>query len=333
MKIAIVGSRSLDSLEFNLNEAFNFNKYESRIFDIYEKNIFKNKFIYQFDTLGRKFFNVYDRLVFKHLASKIIDYNPDLIICVYRFIHPDFVKNMKRLKYKVIHINPDALTTFEYQQVFASPYDAYFTKDPYIFSFMRSKMNLNVKIYSEAFNMRLHIKPDVDKFSFENEVNIDVMTYGTIYPYRAKMLKYLIDNGVNLKIFGTKPNRFFDNSLTGAFQNKYIVGAEKSRLLYGSKIIFNQMHYAEIESVNNRFFEANGSGAFQLCDYKPILKQLLPIDPELVSFVSIDDGIDKINYYLKHPKERLELATQIYNHTLANYTYDHLIRFILKNID
>lgn len=51
-------------------------------------------------------------------------------------------------------------------------------------------------------------------------------------------------------------------------RRKYIVGKEKARILYGAKIVFNNLHYAEIESVNNKFFEINGSGAFQLCDYR-----------------------------------------------------------------
>lgn len=90
------------------------------------------------------------------------------------------------------------------------------------------------------------------------------------------------------------------------------------------------MHYAEIESVNNRFFEVNGCGAFQLSDYRPILKDLLPIDPELVSFRSIDEGIDKLRYYLAHPTERHEIADKVYRHFMENYTYDHLVLYLLN---
>ena len=65
------------------------------------------------------------------------------------------------------------------------------------------------------------------------------------------------------------------------------------------------MHYAEIESVNNRFFEVNGCGAFQLSDYRPILHELLPIDPKLVSFNSIDEGIRKTIDYMKESSIRM----------------------------
>lgn len=336
MKIAIIGSKSYDSLEYNLNEAFNHNGYECHIFDIYDRSLFKNKHLYkylfQLDFLGRRYVDFYDQRVFNQLYIRVADYKPDLVIGVYRFIHPSFVSKVKKMGCTVIHINPDQMTTLEYQQIFASDYDTWFSKDPYIVSFMKKNMNLNVKYYNEAFNIRIHCKPDIIKEQCETEVGIDVMTYGTLYPYRTRMLSYLLKDGLDLKLYGTKPNRFYDHSLDKAYENKFITGTEKARLLYGSKIVFNNMHFAEIESVNNRFFEVNGSGAFQLSDYRPILNDLLPVDPELVSFSSIAEGIDKVRYYLTHPTERYSIADIIYRHFTENYTYDHLIKYILNNI-
>ena len=50
-----------------------------------------------------------------NLLKRVMDFNPQLVICVYRNIHPDFVKTIKSNKIKIIHINPDALTTFQSQ--------------------------------------------------------------------------------------------------------------------------------------------------------------------------------------------------------------------------
>lgn len=336
MKIAIIGSKDPDSIEWNLNEAFDFRGDKCHIFDIYDNWYFNNPKISKYsrllDFLRRRYSDAYDQKVFLKLSHRIIDYKPDLVICVYRFIHPTFVTDIrKHLNCKIIQINPDQMTTFEYQQIFASDYDVWFTKDAYIQRFMREKMHLNAKLYTEAFNVRVHKKPIQKKEEFEKQMNLDVMTYGTMYPYRCRMLKQVLGSGINLKIYGTKPNRFYDHSLDTAFQNKYIVGEEKSRLLYGTKIVFNQMHFAEVESVNNRFFEVNGSGAFQLSDYRPILKDLLPVDPNYVSFKTMDEGIEKIQYYLQHPQERYEIAGKVYSHFLKNYTYDKMIEKVLDD--
>ena len=339
MKVAIIGSKAPDSLESNLKESFDYNGHEAEVYDIYNDARYSNpkygKYFTQLNILRRKYFDSYDQEVFIQLTRQIISDKPDLVIGVYRFIHPILVQTIKKeLKCKIIHINPDALTTFEHQQVFASDYDVWFTKDPYIVNFMTNNMKLNAKLYSEAFNSRGHMKPNISKAQCEDDINIDVMTYGTMYPYRCRMLKYVLDSGIDLKVFGIKPNRFYNNSIDSAFQNKYITGTEKATILYGSKIVFNQMHYAEIESVNNRFFETNGSGAFQISDYRPILHDLLPqgVDVESVSFKGIDDAIEKLHYYLKHPEIRYNIASKVYAHFMEKYSYDSLIKYILNEI-
>ena len=333
MKVAIIGSSLPDSLEYNLQEAFTYRHDNCQIFDIVNTSVHTNKYLFNIEKLLRNFSNKYDTNIFKKLAEKVAYFKPDLVICVYRFIHPIFITTIKKfLKSPVIHINPDALTTFEYQQVFASDYDAWFSKDPYIVRFMRNNMHLNAIYYNEAFNKRLHRKPEIEKAKAEEETCTDIMTYGTIYPYRSNMLKQVIKAGLQLKIYGSAPHRFYDHTLDRYFQNKYIAGKEKAKLLYGSKIVFNQMHYAEIESVNNRFFETNGCGAFQISDYRPILNEILPIDPEKVSFKTIDDAIDKMKYYLDNPQERYEIAQTIYEHFVKKYSYDELINYILNKI-
>lgn len=333
MKVAIIGSKAEDSMESNLKESFEYLGHKARIFDIIDLLPLNNKYSILIDKLLRHYSDSYDRRLFNKLSKQIIEYKPDLVIGVYRFIHPCFVKNIKdNWHCPVIHVNPDQLTTFELQQVFASDYDVWFTKDPYIVHFMRDNMKLNAKLYYEAFNSRKHIKPNISKEEAERNVNIDVMTYGTIYPYRARMLKLLLDAGIDLKIYGVIPHRFYDHSLDKAYQNKYIVGQEKADILYGAKIVFNQMHYAEIEGVNCRFFEVNGCGAFQLSDYRPILQELLPVDPELVSFKNIEDGIEKLKYYLSHPEKRYDLASKIYNYTSTRFSYENLVKYILNNI-
>ena len=337
MKVAIIGARGADTMEENLQDAFTYGGHECEIFDIYDQSHwFSNarigKVARTIDKIKRQYSEGYDKKVFKRLANKVNDYNPELVVCLYRFIHPIFVEEVKKVGRKVIHVNPDQMTTLEYQQVFASDYDVWFTKDPYMLNFMKEKMKLNTYLYSEAFNQRFHVKPTIPKQVAEQDVGIDVMTYGTFYPYRTRMLKHVLDAGINMKIYGVIPRRFYNEELETANQHKFISGEEKSRLLYGSKIVFNQMHFAEVGGVNCRFFEVYGSGAFQLSDYRPILHDLLPINPELVSFKSIDEGIEKIKYYLNHEEERYEIAQKVYEHFMRHYTYDHLVAYILDTI-
>lgn len=333
MRIAIIGGKGADTMESHLCEAFNYAGHKTEIFDTNDYWYFKSSKIGLYaktlDKIARTYSDRYDINVFSKLKKRVLAYEPDLVVCVYRFIHPSFVSEIKKARKKIIHINPDALTTFEFQQVFASNYDAWFSKDPYIVRFMRNNMHLNAILYNEAFNIRLHKKPDIDKALCESEVGIDVMTYGTLYPYRARLLTHIIESGVDIKLFGVAPHRFYNGELEKAYQHKYITGEEKAKYLYGSKIVLNTIHYAEIESLNCRFFEVNGSGAFQLCDYRPILKDVLPIDPEEVSYKTIDEAVEKIKYYLNNNEKRIEIAEKMYTHFIGHFTYDHLVETIL----
>ena len=117
MRIAIIGAKGNDSMESNLLEAFSFANHECQIFDIYDLSwTFQNKRISKYsrtiDKLARTYSDTYDRRIFQHLALKVIEWSPCLVVCVYRFIHPCFVdclKNSLRGGVKVIHVNPDAM--------------------------------------------------------------------------------------------------------------------------------------------------------------------------------------------------------------------------------
>lgn len=321
MRIAIIGSTNFDGLEFHINDELLFQGYQSRIFD-YEEFFGK-----RIDLGLSIFLSSYSEYKNSLLLKKVLAYRPDLVICVYRNISPTVIKNFRDRKIKTIHINPDALTTFQNQQVFAVTYDAYFSKDQYTVRFMRDKLKLNVFHYNEAFNPRFHTLNGSDYSSLEKETDIDVLCFGNLYPYRNRMLRLLKEKGFGLTLYGRKA-KYFDSFLLENFQNSAIHGEKKKLILNGSKIVFNNFHYAEIESVNNKFFEINGSGAFQICDYKPILNNLLPIDPKRVSFNSIDEAEKLIRYYLKMDKERWEIRDEIKDHFLKNYTYKNMIDHI-----
>lgn len=325
MKIAILGAKNFDSLEFHLHDELSHQKYDVTIFD-YNPQVPK-KIDFGLNLISQK----YVRFVNEKLLFRVLEYNPELVIATYRHIHPLVVKGIKAKGISIIHLNPDQLTTLQNQQIFVEAYDHYFTKSPFMKSFMKDKMGLNTHLYNEAFNPRYHTIEQENIKKLEEEVNIDVLAFGNLYPYRNRMLKSLIDNNIDVKIFGHK-QKYFPDYLESAFQNRGIYGDEKAKYLLGSKIVFNNFHFAEIDSVNNKFFEINGSGAFQISDYNPILHKLLPIDPKLVSFNSMDEAVKLIKHFLNEPEERYELRKVIQNHFLQNYTYKNLIKHILSYV-
>lgn len=328
MKITLFGSKDFDSLEYHLNDSFLFLGHEVTHIDI--KDIVSVP--YKYNYFASKFIKKYDEYLFRKVAYKIIESQPELVVCTYRFTNPICIKLIKQAlpNVKVVHVNPDALTTFEYQQIFASPYDAYFTKDTFIVDFMKNKMGLNTFYLPEAFNPRVHKMPNVERTEQEKIVDIDVVAFGTMYPYRANMVGQLLKAGINVDLFGTPDRRFAKPEIEKCFRNEYITGDRKAEVLYGSKIVFNNFHYAEIESANVKFFEIAGIGGFQICDYKPVLKEYSAIPVEQFTYKSIGEAIELINYYLDKPELRHDLALKQHNHFVSHHTYEHRINQLLQ---
>ncbi|MEH3113536.1 CgeB family protein [Pedobacter terrae] len=328
MKIALIGNKDFDTIEFHTADALRNLGHE--VYHVDMSDFVNIRYLYNY--WFSKFVPKYVDYMFNYLANKVIDFVPDLVIATYRFLPSISIQKIKRSlpHVPVVQLNPDALTTFEKQQVFYSPYDFFFTKDPYIVDFMRNKAGLNAYFLPEAFNDRFHRMPNIDRITLEQKINIDVVAFGSIYPYRAGMLKKLVAAGLNLTIFGNNQNS--DQELKKYFKDEWITGERKSEILVGSKVVFNNFHYAEIESVNCKFFEIAGAGGFQICDYKPAVEDFSGIASERFTFRKVDEAIDKIIYYLKQPEERYDMATKQRAHFLANHTYDIRIKQMLDII-
>ncbi|QEK52209.1 glycosyltransferase [Pedobacter aquae] len=325
MKVALIGNKGFDTIEYHTADALKHLGHHVYHVDMSDQIDIKYLYNYWFS----KFIPHYVEYLFNNLAKKIISYEPDLVIGTYRFIPIVTIQKIKAALngIPIVQLNPDALTTFEKQQIFYSPYDFFFTKDPYIVDFMKKKASLNAHYLPEAFNQRVHKMPKKSRTDLERDINIDVLAFGSIYPYRARLLKKLISVGLRPTIFGD--NQTKDQELKEFFKNEWITGDRKSEVLVGAKIVFNNFHYAEIDSVNCKFFEIAGAGGFQICDWKPTINEYSAIDSSCFTFGCIDQAIEHINYYINKPALRYEMATLQREHFLLNHTYDVRVKQML----
>ncbi len=87
--------------------------------------------------------------------------------------------------------------------------------------------------------------------------------------------------------------------------------AEKTALYYRAKIGFN-MHFSEtpMETCNMRMYEVPAHGMMLLCDKGALNAhaQIFQPDKEAVFYDSIEDAIEKVEYYLRHDEERERIA-------------------------
>lgn len=326
MRVVVVGSKAFDSLEYHLCDSFQALGHVTTLLDVTDVAPVSSKINYWI----ARFNTSYDKAISQLLADKISRLRPDLLLVVYRNLHPVLVERVKKqLPGTVtVQINPDPLSNLEKQQIIAADFDHYFSKEPYIVDFLRTKAGLPVHYLPEGFNPRIHHQPAVEKAVAEWLTNIDVLVFGSLYPYRVRMVEQLMQAGVRVAVYGTE-GPYLRPVVRSAFQKRYLVGSEKNRLLYGAKIVFNNFHYAEVSSVNQKYFEINGIGGFQLCDYKPTVDEYTGVSADRVTYRTMDEAIDKIRYYLTHAQERHELAAQQQRHFQQHHTFDRRMEELL----
>ena len=326
MKTVIVGRRAFDSLEYHLADSVRALGGQALIIDGASQYTLARKAHYW----ASRFVESYDRVMCTQLARRVAAEQPDLVLVVYRHLHPVFVDVVKQLLpgSTVAQVNPDALSNLEKQQIIAADFDHYFTKEPYIAEFLRDKAGLNAHYLPEGFNPRLHRRPNLDKAVAEQQIDIDVLLYGGLYAYRARMVGRLQQAGIRVTVFGNE-GPYLPASVRAAFQGRYLTGDEKNRLLYGARIVFNNFHYAEISSANQKYFEINGIGAFQLCDYKATLDDYSGVPTDHVTYRTMTEAIDMVRYFLDHPAERYALAASQHAHFQQHHTFDQRVEQLL----
>jgi len=87
-----------------------------------------------------------------------------------------------------------------------------------------------------------------------------------------------------------------------------------------SKFVFNNHRDELSDYANVRVFEATGVGSCLITDRGKEMKNFFVLDKEIVTFESIDEAIEKIEYLDSHDDARAEIAQAGQKRTLADHT-------------
>jgi spore maturation protein CgeB len=99
-------------------------------------------------------------------------------------------------------------------------------------------------------------------------------------------------------------------------------GLDMYEALSRSRISINRhIDVAEGNANNMRLFETTGVGALLLTEEAPNLADLFKPGTEVVAYEGEDDLVEKIEHYLEHDDERLEIAAAGQRRTLREHTY------------
>jgi spore maturation protein CgeB len=244
----------------------------------------------------------------------------DVVIVCHDFLWPDEVAELKRrTRAQVALWFPDHMANFGRGFFMNAPYDALFFKDPYIVHALGDVLKSPVHYLPECFNPERHWLPD-EAIGHDAAYQCDITTAGSQHSWRVAFYKNLSD--YHVKLWGNPaPLWIAAGSVAGMHQGLGVYNHEKVRAFRGAKIVINNLYYGEIWGVNVRCFEAAGAGAFQMVDWRPGLSQLFEVGKELISFVSMADLKQKIDFWLPREAERRAIAGAGMVRAHAEHTY------------
>jgi len=261
-----------------------------------------------------------ERRSHSNLVRQAENFHPDLVLVTNGLLPPDVVARLRSATgAKVAFWYCDPVANLGRQYPLGSQFDAWFFKEPYMAVTFRTKMGINAHYLPEACNPLWHHRVELTE-SDRSRYGCDLTTAGNLYYYKAKILETFAN--YDMKIWGVGYAHWLGSSLRKCWPCVFVAELEKAKAFNAARIVLNPMNYAEIEGVNCRLFEAAGCGAFQITDWKPSLPQSFEPEREIVTFHTLQELKEKVDYYLARPQERLEIADRAYARAHREHTYE-----------
>ena len=331
LRVLLIGARlSADSMESHVLDALNVlgctSAYASTALWIDALGFVGNSLLYK---AKHTLFREPERLTEQRLVKQAEGFQPDLILVLQgNHLSPKTVTLLRRrLKCPIVCWCQDHVGTLGRQYMLGAGYDAVFLKDRYMQELFSNTVKGTQFVYlPEACNPRVH-RPLELTLEDRRRYGCDVMIYGSLYYYRQTILSRL--DQFDLKMWSTAP-AWLVNRLEKSSAGSAIVLDDKVRAVRAARIALNPLHYGEINSLNCRAFELAGCGAFQLITSKPVLSEHFTPGVELDAFRSVDELIEKIHHYLRHPEQAVEMARMGQIRAHREHTYEIRLRDLFR---
>lgn len=318
MKILIVGD-------------FSYNIYEQAFFDSFSdlgEDVFKFSWSGYFKEFQKKGVSL-NFLIFKTLFYKLqykFSFGPTIrkinndLICFTKKEKPDLV-----FIYRGIFIYPGTIKEIKRGGSFVFGYnnDDPFSKK-YPFYFWRHFLK-GIKFYDYLFAYRIKNIDDYKKIGynnvsllrsyyiknsniFNNKKNNDVVFVGHFEDdKRDEYLKFLFENGIDIKIFGDsswkKSNHFSFFKEKGILFNA-VYSPDYEKTLNSSKICLVFLSKMNNDTYTRRCFEIPAARSMMLSEYSDDICSLFLPQKEFDYFKSKEDLLNKVRFYLDNEEKR-----------------------------
>jgi spore maturation protein CgeB len=155
-----------------------------------------------------------------------------------------------------------------------------------------------------------------------------VGSLSTFHSGRIELLDSLCRSS-NLQVWGELFGSLPRKSAIPACHHGRAWGIEMFRILRDSRITINHhIGIAKNYANNMRLYEATGAGTLLLTDAKDNLNEIFTVDQEVVTYHTVEECREKVDYYLGHESERARIANAGQQRTLKEHTYENRMQEI-----
>ena len=267
---------------------------------------------------------------------EIISYDPHLIIFVAQSpISKDFALQLEKTDVSTAFWFVEDYRRFPYWSNYANYFDLFLTIQNDKFPKILRESGLNNFSYLPMAACKSIHKPV--ELTPENKVyyGSDISFMGEGYPNRHNLFSHLTE--YDLKIWGTG----WENNLKlqpYICKNGQRVTTEETVKIYNATKININLHSSMSDSlfekdgnfINPRTFEILACGGFQLVDDRNVIREIFEPGKDIVTFNSIDDLKQKIDYYLINEDERKIIAERGREKVLSSHTYQDRLKEIIN---
>lgn len=261
------------------------------------------------------------------LLARVREFHPDLVFFLAQApVEPQLLRTLRTEGPLLAYWFVEGYQVFPYWREVAPEVDAFFVlqRD----AFFQELKKLGLKNY--AF-LPLAADPEVYRPLELSPAELKqygaaVSFVGAGYRNRRSFFQGLLE--FDFKIWGSDWD--LNSPLRPYIQNRgaRVSEEEAVKIFNASKINLNLHSSPYHEGINPdgdylnpRVFDLAAAGAFQLVDWRSQLPEFFVPDKEVATFTSLLEAREKLDYYLAHEEERLEVAQRGRERCLRDHTY------------
>ncbi|MCR5674548.1 MAG: glycosyltransferase [Lachnospiraceae bacterium] len=177
-------------------------------------------------------------------------------------------------------------------------------------------------------------REDVPEYRFIGKRSFIEQTYfsrGITHLERVEMMRRLGETGWDVRLYTKEKDQ--KTVIPGVRVEKGLeYDKEVPKAYYLSKINLNITLPSIRSGVPLRVFDIMAAGGFMLTNYQPEIDELFVVGRDLEVYHSFDEMVDKVNYYLRHEKERLQITLNGHRRVREEYSYGKRVGSILDMV-